>query len=79
MIVETESGSIYQIDGMRFWRSNDEAPLRRDGQWLQLLEIPCPTIGLPMVLVVEPLALEANATFRHTTMVTRIDYMVEEM
>lgn len=78
MRVVTESGSIYEfrhIDGkLSVRRRNDHAQLRRDNQWCEVYKmIPEQiTVGLPMVLVLEPLSESADFTTRTTSRVDEI-------
>lgn len=80
--VYTESGAVYQIDGVRIRRVNEDHEKRGDGEWLQLLTAPTITVGGSMLLVIEPLSsfgpddygisIEAFATTRITTPVTKV-------
>ena len=75
MIVETETGGIYLFDQGRVMRLRDgeveESALRRDGDWLQLLNTPPVTVGQPIHLMLHPLG-EGYATLRITSQVTAI-------
>lgn len=70
MRVETESGSIYEFDGLSMRRVSKE-PLRRDGEWVKILKPARPVIDEPMVLFLEPLG-QGEFTTRITTPVVLI-------
>ena len=86
MIVETESGSIYEIDGQQIRRTNAGAKKRGDGVWLTLVNLfpLVPRVGSPMLLVVKSLAKygpddfgtpkdqASSETTRRTTAVTKV-------
>lgn len=66
----TETGTEYEIQGEQVRRVGGD-PMRRDGEWLRLLENPAVVVGKPVTLVLEPLG-EGNLTLRTTTPVTVI-------
>lgn len=66
----TETGTEYEIQGDRIRRVGGD-PMRRDAEWLRLLETPAVVVGKPVTLVLEPLG-EGNLTLRTTTPVTVI-------
>lgn len=70
MRVETESGTVYEFDGLSMRRVSQD-PLRRDGEWVKMLKPVKPVIDEPMVLWLEPLG-EGNVTMRLTTPVVLI-------
>lgn len=67
--IRTESGAVYIIDGDRVLRVDDdsETKMRRDGEWLRMLEPPVIKVGAAMVLWLEPLSTEASMTQRITS------------
>lgn len=71
MIVTTESGAIYEFEGMKM-RRNGIATLRMDGEWLNMLAVVEPVEGRGMHLILEPLSDEAIRTERFTTPVVKI-------
>lgn len=71
MKVRTESGSVYELDGSLVRRSEFTHPLRRDGEWVGLLNTPHVQVGEPMVLVLEPLGA-GDATVRRTSLVVEV-------
>jgi len=82
MIVKTETGSTYEIDGRRVRRVNEDHSKRGDGLWLESLEEVEPVVGYPMLLALEPLGVygpddEGNlvadgVTFRRTSRVVEV-------
>lgn len=74
MKVTTQSGSLYEFDKekMRMRRVNEDATLRRDGQWVKLLFFPDPLVGKDMVIYLEGLG-EGPYTTRTTTRVTSVE------
>lgn len=70
--IVTESGAVYHLDGDRIMREGTVTELRRDGEWLTLMEPPTIKVGEPMVLDLEPLSPEAVMTRRVTTPVVEV-------
>jgi hypothetical protein len=71
----TKSGTTYLLDkGDRVKRlvTGDAAELRRDEDWIQLIAAPHITVGLPMILMLEPLG-KGNVTRRTTSPVVSIE------
>lgn len=83
MIVETASGSMYQIAGLKARRlsgPNDPTPrLGYDGAWRALQVEPVVRIGLPIVLIwtdeIDPPAAEGHTPGTVTSRVVRIEGM----
>lgn len=88
LYVRTVSGAVYEIDvdGMMLRRRPHVlaaeaavacSDLRRDGEWLAILEIGPTVIGQPMVVLLEPLGdpLSTNATQRVTTAVAEVAHV----
>jgi hypothetical protein len=75
MIVRTETGSTYEFDpaNHRVRRINPDGVLRGDGEWLRRQDENPIHIGSPMLLVLEPLDADADATLRLTTPVVSIE------
>lgn len=85
MRVTTESGTLYEFtkDGSKFRRlrkRNEVDPeaversvLRQDGEWLKLFQPANPVVGVPMTLLVEPLADDGFVTVRMTTVVIGVE------
>ena len=73
MRVKTESGSLYEFEDGKIRRTNEDADLRRDNEWLavQLPDPRGPQIGQSMLIGLEPLG-EGNITFRRTSRVVEI-------
>lgn len=72
MIVETESGAVYQFrDG--YVRRISDAPMRDKGEWVRLLDKAYPVLGQPMLLILEGLDPGAMLTQRITTPVFNIE------
>ena len=72
MIVETESGAVYQFcDG--YVRRLSDSPMRDGGEWIELLGEARPILGRPMLLALAPLDPEAAWTQRITTPVVNIE------
>ena len=66
----TETGSVYENDGDRVRRVGKHK-LRRDGEWLQLLEPVHVKVGHSVKMVLEPLG-DGVATIRTTSKVVEI-------
>lgn len=74
ILVTTETGSVYEID-LNDWyirRIEYSHDLRRDGEWLRMLNKPNMRVGEPVLMVLEPLG-HGNVTYRTTSPVVRID------
>lgn len=80
MIVETESGSRYEIDGLRarrlFGKKDPTARLGEDGAWRDLEQEPVVRLGLPLVLLwtsaIQPAAAEGCVPGTITSRVVKI-------
>lgn len=74
MIVTTQTGSVYEIDidAMKMRRTNKEADLRKDGEWVSMLKEPVIEMGRSMILYLEPLSDNCSITTRFTTKVIGI-------
>jgi hypothetical protein len=72
MIVTTESGSIYEFDGMRMRRVSEDK-LRQDNEWVNMLLPVTPVVGRSLVIPLECLGETGLATIRKTTRVTHIN------
>lgn len=87
MIVTTESGARYEFRPGEVRRLNPSAEKRGDGEWQRLRTMfpNTPTVGAPMVLVIDSLAgygtddygtptdEASDTTTRHTTRVVSIE------
>lgn len=76
--VHTETGSVYEFDyeNMKMRRVNSTGnfdPLRKDGEWAEMLLWPEMEVGYPMNIALAPLAEGFDVTMRHTSYVTKID------
>ncbi len=93
MIVTTESGSVYEFEADRVRRVNTDATKRGDGEWQTLFTMfpKTPTVGHPMVLVLESLAryggddqgtppeFVSGETTRRTTPVTEVSGSLDSL
>jgi hypothetical protein len=71
ILVRTRSGTLYVFDDDRVLRLNGLYELRRDAEWLILLQPPLIEIDEPMALILEPLGA-GNTTVRRTSPVTDV-------
>lgn len=72
MLVKTETGSTYRFNAdLSKVRREGTHDLRRDEEWLDLLEKPFVQVGVPMYLALEPLG-EGNVTYRTTSRVLEV-------
>ena len=75
VIVRTESGTAYEIDGMRVRRipDGDDGEMRRDGEWLDIVgDEPVVEVGKQMRLYLEPLG-KGIMTLRITSRVVEVE------
>lgn len=56
MKFQTESGSVYEIDGDHIRRVNTLATKRADGEWLRMVTVPEVELGQPVRTAIESLA-----------------------
>jgi len=72
--VTTESGAVYEFsdDYTKLRRNNPDAPLRKDGEWLECND-PKPQKGLGMAIVIHGIVDEPGVTIRRTTPVVAIE------
>lgn len=79
---KTETGSTYEVDNdnLMMRRLTPTHELRRDGEWIKLLEpLPMPVLGREAVFALEPLGDPkiTDVTFRRTSYVTVILHVGE--
>lgn len=76
MIFKTQTGSIYEVDGLSVRRSGQSHDLRQDGEWNTLLSAPQVTLGQPVTFIMAPLSPPqfegATATIRRTSPVVEV-------
>jgi hypothetical protein len=53
MIFETENGSVYELQGNKIRRINEDTPLNHDGVWMTLAKPLVLEVGKPATLVLE--------------------------
>lgn len=73
--ITTQSGTTYLLDkGDRVKRlvTGDAEELRRDEDWLDLISEPRVVVGLPMILLLEPLGM-GHMTRRNTSPVVNVE------
>lgn len=73
--VTTDSGAVYEFsdDYTKLRRTNPEAPLRKDGEWLECVNTPEPRVGLGMDILIRGIVDEPGVTLRRTTPVVVIE------
>lgn len=80
--VETATGSTYEFNLPKLLMRRveavdniDSSTLRKDGEWLQMLQAPVIEIGKPMAIALAPLGdpETTDVTMRHTTTVVSIE------
>lgn len=74
MIFTTQSGSIYEVSGLRVRRIPGEGAgdLREDGDWLDLVDAPKVEVGRSARLIIRGIGHSSNFTVRTTTPVTEV-------
>jgi hypothetical protein len=76
MRVHTETGSIYEFRERPEWtevrRVDHTHDMRRDGEWLRVIDSGLLCEGFPLQLALEPLG-DGDVTYRTTSRVTRIE------
>lgn len=67
----TETGSEYEVDGNRVRRVSKHG-MRRDEEWLEMLQPPYIQVGHSAHMALEPLG-EGDVTFRTTSRVVGVE------